>query len=1014
MPFITAIVSAVSAVAGAVASAGSIGAAIVGGAGLAATAINTALAFGLSLGLSALSGALGGAKKENQQPGVVASTLQVGGNIPRQVVFGFAAVKGQLVFAATAGISKERLCLVFVLSDGWIGGLRGVWVGDSREELRAAATDGSEAAKFTIPRYGDTGFGDPRAQVWFYDGRPGQAAPARPQTFAPDRMGPNDRFAGMAYVVVELINNEDTFDGIPDFLWEIDGYRCYDPRRDSSSGGSGPHRADDPATWEFTGNPALHILAYLRGIEAEGQIFMGMQVEEFDLLLPSFVAAANVCDEAVPLDAGGYEARYRASHVITAEEVDHRSALTPALQSMAGYLIERGGAFGLVPGAAFVPVATLTDADIDWTRGVRWSGSRTRTERTNEVHGQYVDPSTGWQANSYPPISSALYASEDGERLAVSLDFSAVTSPTQAQRIARARLRETRRQASATITLGFHYLWLDPGDWIGWASDTFGGTKTYRIVSRDLNADDTVTLSLREVGNEIYSWSAEEIPIVPLPGAPGAIPLPSTVENFQVQADLLVNADGSTRPVVVCSWNPIEDARVIAVIIEYRPVETLGATRLRDDSPADGIFVLDQPPTGRQYEFRATIRTVPARPTTWTQWITIGEIDPAKFRIDYDDLKAGIRYRTQQIPDIDPMFASVLEGLVEGYNATRLAETGIRRTEQVNSDLTQALATTSTEIRAQLESGFATVFDQTAALATKDEVFAGQLTQFNVRLGSNEAAVSTERDARVTADQAQALQITNLTAAFNQNAASVGQSIQALVNNDAAIAQQLAQVDARYASAFAQGLIQFAAVAAPAGVFARFAIMLKAQAGGSLYETGFYLELIQQGATFYSQVFIDTNRFVLGNPLTRTVPFAVIDGVTYIEDVVIRRGAFSRHASLDSGGREATVGIAVQNGSRVNVIASYQGGNQHVNGEQTTFSVYRNGLQIKQQQISYVSYAVNSGGALAFYNCSTMLVSYDAAYDGVDTLTVRTERPHGLGGPIDLNGVSIQAVCFNK
>ena len=1014
MPIISAIVGAVSTVVAGVAAAGSVGAFIAGGAGLAATAINTALAFGLSLGLSALSGALGGPKKENQQPGVVASTLQVGGNIPRQVVFGYAAVKGQLVFAATGGVAKERLCLVFVLSDGWVGGLRGVWFGDQKEQLTELDPGGNASQKFTIARYGDTGFGDNRVTIWFYDGRPGQPTPSRPREFAPDRWGASDRLAGMAYAVIELINNEDTFDGIPELLWEIDGYRCYDPRKDSTAGGSGSHRTDDPATWEATGNPALHILAYMKGIRCEDQILMGMGLQDFDILTDMFVAAANVCDEAVPLEAGGDEYRYRASHVITAEEADHRSALAPALQAMAGYLVERGGSFGVIPGIAYVPAATLTDADIVWSRGARWSGSRTRTERTNEVHGQFVDPSTGWQANSYPPVLSSLYSSEDGERLAVQLDFSAVTSPTQAQRIARARMRETRRQASATITLGFHFLWVEPGDWLVWDSATYQNTKTYRVVSRDLNPDDTVTLQLREVGNEIYSWSAEETPILPLPGAPGGVPLPSTVENFQVQADTLTNSDGSTRPVVVCSWNPIEDDRIVAVIIEYRVVETLGATRVRDDSPADGVFILDQPPTGRQYEFRATIRTVPARPTTWTTWITIGEIDPAKFRVDYDDLKAGIRYRTQQLPQIEPVFAAMLEGMVDGFNAGRLAQTGIQKAEQTRVDLTQALATTSTEIRAELSSGLSTVFEQTAALAMQDLAFAGQLTQFDARVGANEAALSTERDARVTADQAQALQITSLTTAFNQNAASVGQSIQALVSNDAAIAQQLAQVDARYATAFAQGLIQFAAVAAPAGVFARFAIMLKAQAGGALYETGFYLELIQQGATFYSQVFIDTNRFILGNPLTRTVPFAVIDGVTYIEDAVIRNGALSRHASGNSLANEASASLAVRNGSRVNVIAVYEGGATLVNGNPTSFKLFRNNIEIKSIPISSNTITVNSGGAITYYNCSVLMASYDVGYDGVDTLVAQTQLAVGSVGNANLNGVSIQAVCFNK
>lgn len=75
-------------------------------------------------------------------------------------------------------------------------------------------------------------------------------------------------------------------------------YRCFDPR---ASG----HDPSDPSTWAWTENAALHLLWFFmvyRGLDYETQI---LPVVEY------WITAANVCDEPIPLAAGGTEPRYR-------------------------------------------------------------------------------------------------------------------------------------------------------------------------------------------------------------------------------------------------------------------------------------------------------------------------------------------------------------------------------------------------------------------------------------------------------------------------------------------------------------------------------------------------------------------------------------------------------------------------------------------------------------------------------------------------------------------------------
>ncbi|MBB5709353.1 hypothetical protein [Sphingomonas xinjiangensis] len=75
-------------------------------------------------------------------------------------------------------------------------------------------------------------------------------------------------------------------------------YRCFDPRNPA-------HDPHNPATWAWTENAALHLLWFYmvyRGLDFGTQILP---------VIGHWATAASVCDEPVPLKAGGTEPRYR-------------------------------------------------------------------------------------------------------------------------------------------------------------------------------------------------------------------------------------------------------------------------------------------------------------------------------------------------------------------------------------------------------------------------------------------------------------------------------------------------------------------------------------------------------------------------------------------------------------------------------------------------------------------------------------------------------------------------------
>lgn len=64
-----------------------------------------------------------------------------------------------------------------------------------------------------------------------------------------------DTLEGYAFSVVSMPMS--AVDGALGFSARVLGRRLYDPRKDSTAGGSGPHRLANPATWEWSDNPSL-------------------------------------------------------------------------------------------------------------------------------------------------------------------------------------------------------------------------------------------------------------------------------------------------------------------------------------------------------------------------------------------------------------------------------------------------------------------------------------------------------------------------------------------------------------------------------------------------------------------------------------------------------------------------------------------------------------------------------------------------------------------------------------
>jgi hypothetical protein len=124
----------------------------------------------------------------------------------------------------------------------------------------------------------------------------------------------NHRGAGLAYVHYRLEYNRGGMAerSSGELLRAGQRSRLYDPRLDSTNGGSGSHRANNATTWAWSSNWALCVRDYISG----GSIYydvstpnkmLGFGEDDARIDDAYTIAAANIADEAcaIPNGSGG-------------------------------------------------------------------------------------------------------------------------------------------------------------------------------------------------------------------------------------------------------------------------------------------------------------------------------------------------------------------------------------------------------------------------------------------------------------------------------------------------------------------------------------------------------------------------------------------------------------------------------------------------------------------------------------------------------------------------------------
>jgi len=521
---------------------------------------------------AALTAGINAAVANNSQPrdqgGFI--NLELNPSAPRRLVLGKRALGGTLANWFVSGSDNTRLYLPIYLSEGPCGTITRVFAG-GRVVHNTPLVHG---VKTVIPTFRS---GGDRLWLTYYDGRVGQTADPTLVGLGQGWTAAN-KMTGMSYVVAEMWWDSDNMRQPAQLVFEHEGAKLYDRRKDTTAGGSGSHRLDDPSTWELSSgaegaNPAVALDHYQLGRYWNGHRVFGIGMDVDDVPFDRFAAQANICDEGVVKKAGGTQMRYRANGIIFASE-PYDDTIKRLCTAMAAEPADFGGRVGVVGVEARTPVMSIDDDDIIDMATETYSPKRSWGELVGAVEGKFQDPAQLYQPTPYPEVTDAAWDVQDGgepKRITHNLEFE--IDAERAQRLALLKAKYERRQGTLRGVYPFWTIELERGDWFvrtGRAGSRFGEAgKAFEVMERILDPKTgLVTIIAKEVDPEDSAWDESVALDGPPAPADGTDAISEVLPPLITVTDNPIVGEGSTTPALkVAFGNPL-DPRVQHLFVE--------------------------------------------------------------------------------------------------------------------------------------------------------------------------------------------------------------------------------------------------------------------------------------------------------------------------------------------------------------------------------------------------------------------------------------------------------------
>jgi hypothetical protein len=690
--------------------------------------VSLALFGAVNYGLSLVSKAL---KKngddDTRDPGT-SLTVQMGDDQPVSFTGGSTATAGKRKYSGTWGNDGKTpnayLVDVIELGNMPTSGAPGVWVNDDKVTvLWAEPEPGGLGFPILEYRRGGTDY------LWirFADGTQTVADPYLRDKFGlhPERPFKSTMVGrGCPYAVMTARYNRDIYiNGAPSFLFETGSVRFYDVRKDSTNGGSGPHRWADPSTWEPSSNNAVLIYNIIRGVYyGDEWVYGGQDLPAFRLPSSNWIAAANECDALVNLSGGGTERAFRAGYEFRGNERPIE-AIDKLRKGCNGRLAEVGGIFKLLVGAPGAAVYSFTDDDILVTEGQTFTPFPTLVDTVNAVEATYPEPAAKWATKDAPArYSDVMEIEDDNNRLPAGIAFETSPYANQVQRLMLAAVQDARRFRTHQFHLPPDAYALEPNDVVAWTSDRNGYENKKFLVTSIVGARTFNQLvTFKEIDPSDYDWDTD----FELPTSDGWIgtitPPPQPMYGWQVEPDVLKDAAGDPwRPTIRVSASPDQDD-VEFIWVQVRLAADLStvfdSSSTRYGSPFS--WLLNANFKGNtDYQARGKFIPFSNRETEWSEWLPVTTPYVAA-----SELIADLAHIGQDVK-------AVFKDLYDTMSRTESLLVQIQQNYQITSSVSQSIGR-------KLEVSGASFSEQVLVLSSDVLNIAEQTTELSAQLGEN-------------------------------------------------------------------------------------------------------------------------------------------------------------------------------------------------------------------------------------------------------------------------------------
>lgn len=406
----------------------------------------------------------------------------------------------------------------------------------------------------------------------------------------------------------------------PEYTQVIEAALCYDPRKDSTAGGTGSHRLNDPDTWEWTDNAALIIADYWAhpdgyGVGADGVNWANIAAE------------ADISDQTVTTVDAQTIKRWRIWGSYSLATDERKTVLQEMLKACDGYCWQDAdNKLNLQVGRWIEPTVHLTDDHIIALNG---SMGAKALDRVNEVKVVYTDARFDYNEQESAPVIDVAAQEELGRPESQRFDIYFAPHHNQASRLGKRLLAKLSDRWNLVVVTNLFGLNLIGERFCRLTCAELGiDAVAFEISSLLINFEaGTLEIGLTEVRASDWNFDAELEEGTP-PDVPGTSTVTPTVpvpENLTLAA-VPISIGTVTGVGIRANWDD-PDRDGLSFDAEYRPTggDWANMSVNQDENTALSPIV----DSDTLHEVRVKSVTISGRESAWTPVATITPSAPS-------------------------------------------------------------------------------------------------------------------------------------------------------------------------------------------------------------------------------------------------------------------------------------------------------------------------------------------------------------------------------------------------